>query len=194
MKKSGTSKASVRERNQRFLDAYLSNGENATEAYLVIKPHVSRRTAGAEGHKLLKLPEIQAAIEKRRAELRHDARLNTETVVQNFMRTAAFDARWVMDANGKPLPVHKLPDVAAGAVALDIKRNGKGKLVVDKVRTPRASERNSANDKAARMLRLYDAPPPEPPAHQATEDEMKEAARRMIFMLELTARAEKKAP
>lgn len=183
----------MRERHALFIEAFLSNGGNATEAYTKVKPNVSRRSAAVEGHKWLRKPDIQRAIEERQAELRQDARLNSETVVQNFMRTAAFDARWVMDANGKPLPVHKLPDVAAGAVALDIKRNGRGKLVVDKVRTPRASERNSANDKAARMLRLYDAPPPEPPAHQATEDEMKEAARRMIFMLELTARAEKKS-
>ncbi len=55
-------------RDRIFVAAYISNGYNATRAYKAAHPRVLDTTAGAEGHKTLKKPEIKSAI---KAEVDH---------------------------------------------------------------------------------------------------------------------------
>ncbi len=43
---------------KRFASVYVTNGRNATQAYLTTHPHVQHNTAGAEGFKLLNNPEV----------------------------------------------------------------------------------------------------------------------------------------
>lgn len=190
MKKSGTSKASVRERHERFVKAYIAKGENATEAYLEVKPHVTRATAGAEGHKLLKLPQIQKAIEKHRAELRARFALTTDRVVQELARVAYFNPKRLVNDKGKPLQLHELDDDTAAGVTIELD----GDKVL-RLRGVRPSEKNTSIEKAVKILRLYDKPPPPPPdvdGNQLPEDP-RETARRMAFLLRRGAVAEEKS-
>ena len=47
-----------------FVAEYCMNGNNATQAYLKMSPDVQENTAGTEGHKLLKQPEIMGMLAK----------------------------------------------------------------------------------------------------------------------------------
>lgn len=191
-KKNGTGKAAVRERNALFVKAYLACGENATEAYLAVKPHVARNTAGAEGHKLLKLPEIQKAIEKHRAEQRVKFSLTSDRAMQELARVAYFDSRKVVKEDGEGKRLHEIDeDTAAG---LTVELDGAGKVL--RVRTVRPSEKNAAIEKAAKILRLYDRPPPPPPddTGEQRQADPRETARRMAFLLARGAAADREQP
>lgn len=176
----GKSKASVTERQNRFVQAYIANGENATQAYLTVNPHVTTGSAGVEGHRLLKIPRIQQAIEKHRAELRLRFALTTDRVVQELARVAYFDPRRMLDEKGTPVPLHKLDDNTAAGLSLEL--DGDSKVL--KMRTVRPSEKNTAVEKAVRILRLYDKPPPPPPELPGEEHvDQRDVARRMAFLL-----------
>ncbi len=55
----GNEKLKTKIRDAKFIQHYLKNGNNATRAYLAVKPNVSPVTAGTEGYKLLQKPQIQ---------------------------------------------------------------------------------------------------------------------------------------
>ena len=48
-----------------FISEYMSNGNNATQAYLVAKPNVTIGSAKVSGHKMLTRPNVQAEIAQR---------------------------------------------------------------------------------------------------------------------------------
>lgn len=58
----------LKPKQKAFVEAYFNNQMNATEAYLVLFPKVSRLTAGVNGHKLLKIASISAEVERRLSE------------------------------------------------------------------------------------------------------------------------------
>lgn len=181
-KKNGTSQKAVKERNARFVQAFMAAGENATEAYMVIRPNVARTTAGTEGHRLLKVPAIHQAIEEARAKLRAKFALTTERVVQELARVAYFNPRRMLDGKGKALKLHMLDeDTAAG---LTIELDGDGKVL--KMRTVPPSAKNTAVKQAVKILRLEDKPPPPPPdpeGNQVLSADPRDTARRMLFLL-----------
>lgn len=185
----GSSQRAAKERNARFVQAYIASGENATEAYLAVKPTIARNSAATEGWKLLKLPEIQKAIEVERAKLRAKFSLTTDRVVQELARIAYFNPRRMVDAKGKPVELHKLDEDTAAGLTLELD----GKHNVLKVRTVAPSAKNTAVEKAVKILRLYDKPPPPPPAPPGAAPlsaDPKDTARRMAFLLARGAAAE----
>lgn len=178
---------STKERNARFVEAYFANRENATEAYLAVKPNVARNSAAAEGHKLLKIPEIQKAVEKRRAELRAQFALTSERAMQELARVAYFNPAKLLKGGA----LDKIDDDTAAPLTLEL--DGKGNVL--KVRTPSPAAKNTAIEKAAKILRLYDKPPPPPPdetGRQVLRDP-REVAKRMAFLLRAGAAADEKA-
>jgi phage terminase small subunit len=62
-KKLGTSKAAAEARRHAFVEAYISNGGNATSA--AISAGFPIRSAGQRGHELVKDREIQALLKQR---------------------------------------------------------------------------------------------------------------------------------
>jgi len=58
----------LKPKQKAFVEAYFNNQMNATEAYLVLHPLVSRNTAKANGCDLLTNANIQAEIERRLSE------------------------------------------------------------------------------------------------------------------------------
>lgn len=183
MKKNGTSKPSVAQRRKLFVEAYFDKGENATQAYLVIAPHVTINTAGVEGHRFLKHPRVQALVIERRAAMARAAQLSNERTLKEVARVAFFDPRKLLKADGKPKLLHEIDEDTAAGLAVEL--DGAGNVL--KVRTVNPSQKNSAVEKAMKHLRLYEEPPAPPPAPAAGEAEIKEAARRMAFMLAMAA-------
>lgn len=201
-RKSGTGQASVRERNGRFVKAYIAHGENATEAYLSIKPHVARTTAGVEGHRLLKLPQIQKAIAASRAALRAKFALTTDRVVQEQARIIYFNPKNLLDDKGKALPLHQVGDDTAAALSVvefnetEVRGKGKDKVTIHRKVKHRPYNKVSALNMANKILRIYDKPPPPPPEaiDQPAEVDRSDLARRLAFVLAEEAHTtEKKA-
>lgn len=186
--KTGTSKATVRERHARFVEAYIAKGENATQAYLEINPGVTVGSAAVEGHRWLKLPKIQRAIEKLRAELRAKFALTTDRVIQELARMSYFNPKRLVDLNGKPIPLHRLDDDTAAALAsveiseIEVRGRGKNKVVVNRLVKGRPFNKSSALEKSIKILRLYDKPPP-PPPDEAQVVDRKETVRLLAFLL-----------
>lgn len=198
----GTSKASASEREAHFVQAYIANGENATQAYLEAHHGVTNNTAAVEGHRILKQPKIQKAIEKARAELRARFALTTDRVVEEQARILYFQPKRLLDVKtGKALPLHKVDDATAAALSVveitetEVRGKGKDKVVVHRKMRHRPYNKVSALNMANKILRIYDKPPPPPPdeeGRQVTEDP-RETARRMVFLLRRGAVAEEKA-
>lgn len=184
-------RSKTKERDARFVEAYFSSRENATEAYLAIKPHVTRQTAGVEGHRLLKIPRIHKAIEARRDALRAQFALTTDRVFQEHARISYFNPKKLVDAKGKSIPLHQLDDDTAAALAnvditeTEIRGKGKNRVVVTRRIKTRPFNKPSTLREVSKILRLYDKPPPPPPdeaGHQV--EDLSDTVRRLAFLLE----------
>lgn len=113
--KAGTSKAAAEERRAQFVEAYISNGGNATDA--AIQAGYSAKTADQQGSRLLKDVKVAAMLESRRAQVCTRLEISTERILQERARLAFFDVRKLFDSNGGPVPIHELDDDSAAAIA-----------------------------------------------------------------------------
>ena len=186
----GKSKAANAEFRAHFVQSYLALGENATQGYLQVRPDVSYQTAATEGYKLLKIPEIQKAIEKRRAEIRAQFALTTDRVYQELARISYFNPKKLLDDKGKAIPLHRLDDDTAAALSTvditetTVQGKGKDRVVTTRHVKGRPFNKNTALGHANKILRLYDRPPPPPPDLEGKQlGDPKEQARRLAFML-----------
>lgn len=113
--KAGTSKEAAAARRARFVEAYLSNGENGTQA--AIDAGFAEKGAPVTAAKLLKEPKVAAMIDRRRKELLDRYELTTEGVLRELARITYFDVGKCYDEKGTILPLHKMPEDTRRALA-----------------------------------------------------------------------------
>lgn len=113
--KAGTSKVSAEDRRTKFVEAYLSNGGNATDAAL--QAGYGAGGAAKQGYRMSKDPVIVSMLESRRAKLCTSLEISTERILLERARLAFFDVRKLFDSHGAPVPIHELDDDAAAAIA-----------------------------------------------------------------------------
>jgi len=156
--KAGTSKAAVAHRHKMFVEAYIQNGGNATEAARVAR--YSAKTAYSAGGRLLKDVEIAAAIEKRRAELASRYGLTTDGVLKECARIVYSDPRRLFDADGRLLPINQLPDdVVAALSSVEVVTSrvpGSDPVAVEYTSKIKFWDKNSAIDKVMKHLGLFE--------------------------------------
>lgn len=111
--KQGTSSAS--DRKSAFVEAYIANGGNATDA--AIRAGYSPKTADQQGSRLLKDVKVSSLLDKRRVALCTKLEISTERILQERARLSFFDVRKLFDKDGKPIPIHELDDDSAAAIA-----------------------------------------------------------------------------
>jgi len=93
-----------------FVNEYLVD-LNASAAAL--RAGYSPKSAGTIGYENLKKPQIQQALEIRRAELIEEGggKIATpEEVLEGYTRDMRFDPGQLFDKNDKPIPIGKLPE------------------------------------------------------------------------------------
>jgi len=93
-----------------FINEYLVD-LNASAAAL--RAGYSPKSAGTIGYENLKKPQIQQALEIRRAELIKEGggKIATpEEVLEGYTRDMRFDPGQLFDKNDKPIPIGKLPE------------------------------------------------------------------------------------
>lgn len=140
---------------ERFALEYVKDF-NATRAYQACKPHVSAKTAGVEGYRLLKNPSVQAAAQAARERIANKLELSAERTMQEIARLAYFDPRKLFDPEGNPLSLDKLDDDTAAAIAgVEVVTVGNADMGFGEVRKIKISDKNAALEKAAKILGLF---------------------------------------
>jgi phage terminase small subunit len=154
--KPGTSKGAAIERRQAFVNAYLTNGRNGTQA--AITAGFSAKTAHVTASQLLKDPKIAAQVQERVEQLQEVTGLSVERTLLELARIAYFDPRKTRKADGSIIPLHELDDATAAAIASEefhTVEGKEGKRVVSSV-SRKFWDKNSALEKAMRYHGLFE--------------------------------------
>lgn len=103
------------ERQKLFAYAYFNNGGNAAQA--AIEAGYSERSAASTASEILKYPNVAALLAELNDKLKERAIVTKEQIAAELVKIGFSDIRQVFDAEGNLLPVHKIPDTAAAALA-----------------------------------------------------------------------------
>jgi len=90
--KAGTSKAAAADRRAKFVEAYLTNGGNATQA--AVTAGYSEKRARATGAELVADRNIRSEIDRRKAEVIEKAQEKTQLTADELLRSVARDVRF----------------------------------------------------------------------------------------------------
>lgn len=134
------------ERRRLFVNEYLANGFNATQA--AIAAGYAASSAAARGSRLLKNPDVAAMLVERMREIAEQAELKSETVVAQLQKMLTADIRALYDG-GQLKPPDEWPDGAAMLVTA-IERTKSGKSVL------RIADRTGLITAAMRYLGLFE--------------------------------------
>lgn len=147
-----------------FVTEYLLSG-NATQS--AIKAGYSPKTAHVIGQENLKKPAIASLLAQKQSVIaaRQDERLaamelTEERVTREIARIAFFDPRRMFNKNGEPIPLTELDDDTAAAIGgLEVleeyEGSGQDRTLVGHVKKYKISDKNSALDKAAKILGMF---------------------------------------
>lgn len=100
-----------------FIEEYVINGCNATEAILKVNPRIKRESARTEGWRTLMRAGVRAEIDRRLAERRAQNKL-TVGHIENLLRDfAEVDVLDLFADNGDLKPLSEIPPHARRAIA-----------------------------------------------------------------------------
>lgn len=156
--KASSSAKSAQERRKLFVEAYIANGGNATQA--AISAGLSAKTAGATGHKLLKRADISAQLQQRQSALAQKYELTTDNILRSLAQAVHFDPRKLYNTDGTLKAVHELDEDTAMALSgfevSEEKGTGddRGK-VVGYTKKVKWLDKNAAREQAMKHLGLY---------------------------------------
>ena len=119
-------------RQQRFAAEYLVD-LNATQA--ARRAGYSERTAHAQGRRLLQEPHVSAWVNQLLDERSTRLEVTADRVVAELAKIAFADPRSLFDADGVLLPIHRVPNEVAQAIAtMEVTTDAGGTLKVTKIR------------------------------------------------------------
>lgn len=97
-----------------FVREYLVD-KNATQA--AIRAGYSHKTAEQQGCRLLRNAKVRAAVDAALAEQIERVNVRADDVLRELMRLGLADPAACFDADGEPLPLHKMPKEARAFIA-----------------------------------------------------------------------------
>lgn len=144
-----------------FVEAYITNGSNASKAALAAG--FSPGGAGVAGHRMLKNAKVLALIDKRQAEIAEENSITLKAVLKSLEQALLFDPRKLYNADGTMKAIVDLDDDAAQALAgIEVVEKGTisevdGKMTLHPYFTKKVKwlDKNAARDQAARILGAY---------------------------------------
>lgn len=151
-------------KQSRFVAEYLISG-NATQA--AIHAGYSPKTAYKIGTENLRKPQIASLLSQKQTEIaeRQDERLaamelTKERVAREIARISFFDPRKMFASDGRPLAITELDDDTASVIiGLDVleewEGSGENRVLVGHIKKYKIADKNSALDKAAKILGMY---------------------------------------
>lgn len=144
-------------KQQRFCEAYILTG-NASEAYRrsYEASRMAAKTITEKASRLLTQDNIAAMVEELQGRLRAKFELSAERVIREYMKIAFADIRKCFDEAGNLLPVSKMSEEAAAALAsVDVVSHQGGEfLQISKIKL---NSKVAALDSLARHLGLFKA-------------------------------------
>lgn len=153
--KTSTRAKAANNRRKLFVEAYLANGRNGTQA--AIAAGYSAKTAAVKASQLLTEVKIAQAIDARAEKLQAAMELTTENVLRELARIALFDPATLYDAEGKLLPVHQMPaDTRAAIASLEVDQTAAGEKTIINTSKIKLHDKNSALEKGMRHLGLFE--------------------------------------
>jgi phage terminase small subunit len=109
------SKTVAARRRKVFVERYLVNGNNASEAAKFAG--LSEKTAKSTGQRMLMHPEVQSLLGTRAEQVLVDAQLSTERWAKEMACIAHFDPGELYDDAGNLIPINRLPEHVRRAIA-----------------------------------------------------------------------------
>lgn len=157
--KAGTSADATNQRRAAFIEAYLINGRNGTQA--AITAGFSAKTAAAAASRLLNDSKISVLVAERTEIINTAAELTSENVMREIRRLALFDPRRLFKADGALVPIHELDDdTAAGIASLEqdeiTEGFGKEAVKIGVTKKIKLWDKVRALDMAAKNLGLFE--------------------------------------
>jgi phage terminase small subunit len=138
----------------KFVEEYLID-LNGTQA--AIRAGYSAKRADAIAYELLRKPEIQESIRKRRDELSKTVEVTQERIVLEMSRLAFMDIRNLFNEDGSPIAIKKLSDAAAaGIVGIEVVAIGNAEMGIGRVVKYKLPDKNKALENLARILGYLD--------------------------------------
>ena len=136
-----------------FVDEYLKD-LNATQA--AIRTGYAAWSADVQGARLMGNARIAAEIAARMAAREKRTEITQDRVLLEIARLALFDPRKLFKEDGSPKGITELDDDTAAAIAgLDVVATGNAELGVGQVMKIKIADKNSALEKLARHLGMY---------------------------------------
>lgn len=156
--KPGTSRQQAEQRRLAFVEAYISNGGNGTQAAIVAG--YSPKSATITGSKLLTDPKVSGAIKERQAFLANKHELTTDSVIAELSKIVHADPRRMFDLDGGMLPPDKWPDDMAGVISsVEVEELWEGagpdRTQVGTTKKFKMWDKNAAIEKAMKHLGLF---------------------------------------
>lgn len=150
----GTHKAAVALRKTVFVEAYIANGGNATEA--AKEAGYSRKTAYSQGQRLLKDVEISAQIAARAKEVAEKYRMTTELVARSIVQELTFDPAKLFNDDGTLKKVTDLDeDTRMALTSMEVEMAGTTDMPL-LVRKIKWATRAQAREQAMKHLGMFE--------------------------------------
>jgi len=156
--KAGTGKDAAARRRHLFVEAYIANGGNATEAAKTAG--YSAKTAGQQGHMLLKDVEVSRALADRQQKLAAKFEITTEAVLRNLAQAIHFDPRKLVNEDGSAKAIQELDDDTAMAlsgfeVTEEFIGRGEDRELSGYTKKFKWLDKNTARDQAMKHLGMF---------------------------------------
>lgn len=152
-KKAGNSQVDAAARRAIFVEAYIANGGNATDAAKTAG--YSDKTAYSQGCRLLKHVEVAAAVTKRAKSLAKKYELTTDLVVKSIVQELTFDPANLYEAGGKLKDITELDEDTRMALAsVEFEQLGSHDAPVF-VRKFKWAQRQGAREQAMKHLGMF---------------------------------------
>lgn len=153
--KGGQNKATAEQRHKLFVEAYLSNNGNGTEAALAAG--FSPKSAASQASRLLKSVKVKQELDSRRAEVATKVGLTTERTLLEIARLAYSDPRRLYHPDGRLKSVHELDDDTAATVSsVEVDEITAGENVIGSTKKIKHWDKRAALDMAMKFHGLYE--------------------------------------
>jgi phage terminase small subunit len=158
--KASSSKQAAADRRHLFVEAYMANGGNATQAAL--SAGFAKKSAHSQGHDALKHPETIRMLNERRKNLAQKYELTTENVLKSLAQAVHFDPRKLYKDDGSLKPIHELDEDTAMAlsgfeVLEEFAGRGEQRETIGYTKKVKWLDKNAARDQAMKHLGLFKA-------------------------------------
>ncbi len=152
--KAGTSKASAADRKAVFVEAYIANGGNATQA--AITAGLSAKTASSSGQRMLKDVEVATQIASRAQAVADKYKLTTELAARSIYQEMMFDPAKLYDEQGRLKPITELDEDTRMALAsIEVDEVGGGDSPLVTTRKVKWANRYQAREQLMKHLGMF---------------------------------------